>query len=170
MRAILLILATAVGVAAWAQDGAEAGGAAGEDESWAEAIELPKEAKEMRDLGVPSDEVRAALQAARKRGMKGKEAREMMFEARLAAAENGPVNNFGAFVQARLDEGLRGKELAAAVREEHKARGVGKGNRPEQRPPAAGDRPGAPDGAERDRPGMDKAKAKAKAKAKEGGE
>jgi hypothetical protein len=40
-----------------------------------------------------------------------------------AIREHGPVDNFGAFVQRRLDEGLRGRDLADAIRAEHAAHG-----------------------------------------------
>jgi hypothetical protein len=161
----LVLLGSVVSATVWAQGGAEP------PEDWAEAIELPREAKELRDLGVPSDEVRTALQAARAKRMKGSEARALMREGRSAAGETGPVDNFGAFVQARLDEGLRGQDLAAAIRAEHQARGIGKGKRIERgdRPPEAGQRPGAPEGMDREHPGADRAKAKLKAKADGGG-
>ena len=159
-----VLLGSVVSATVWAQGGAEP------SEDWAEAIELPREAKELRDVGVPSDEVRSALRAARAKGMKGAEARALIREGRSAAGESGPVDNFGAFVQARLDEGLRGQELAAAIRAEHQARGIGKGKRIEgQGRPAAGQRPGAPEGGDREHPDADRAKAKMKAKADGGG-
>lgn len=91
------------------------------------AAMLPVSANAARSEGVPGDEVRAVIEAMRDRNVRAHEAREVLDEARNARREHGPVDNFGAFVQSKLDAGLRGRDLAAAIRAEHAARGKGKG-------------------------------------------
>lgn len=92
------------------------------------AAELPIVALQVRQAGVPNDQIRTALEALRTKGVRANEARDIFDEERSAAREHGPVDNFGAFVQSKLDAGLRGRDLAAAIRAEHAARGIGRGN------------------------------------------
>lgn len=89
------------------------------------AAQLPVSANAARGEGVPGDEVRAVIEAMRGKNVPANEAREVLDEARNARREHGPVDNFGAFVQSKLDAGLRGRDLAAAIRAEHAARGKG---------------------------------------------
>jgi hypothetical protein len=96
------------------------------------AIELPARADGLRNAGVKEDQVRQALGAARDKQLGADEAEQVLESAEKAAKEDGPVDNFGDFVQSKLDEGLRGRELAQAIREEHAKNGKGKkGNRGE---------------------------------------
>lgn len=87
------------------------------------------------------------------------EARQVIDEERVARRDHRPVDNFGAFVQSRLQAGLRGQELAAAIRAEHAARGKGKGK-------AGNKARGKDDGEEREkaknRPGKDESEPGAK--------
>ena len=92
------------------------------------AAELIQASQEARAAGIPEEEVKDVLEGARDRGLTPEETEEVLSESTAAVEESGPVDNFGAFVQARLDEGLRGKELAAAIHEEHKLHGKGKGH------------------------------------------
>lgn len=94
------------------------------------AAELPVSAAEARREGAPSDEIRRVLEAMRAANVPAHEARGLIEEERVARREHGPVDNFGAFVQSRLQAGLRGRELAAAIRAEHAARGKGRPARP----------------------------------------
>lgn len=89
------------------------------------AAQLPVSANAARHEGVPASDVRAVLDAMRNKNVRAGEARDVLDEARAARREHGPVDNFGAFVQTKLDAGLRGRELAAAIRAEHAARGRG---------------------------------------------
>lgn len=100
---------------------------ASESTDLAQAIQLPARADGLRDAGVAKGDVEKALHAARDKGLPADEAEMIFDEAEKQAKEKGPVDNFGAFVQERLDEGLRGKELAQAIREEHARQGKGKG-------------------------------------------
>ena len=90
-----------------------------------DAAMLPVSANAARSEGVPGDEVRAVIESMRNKNMPAHEARGVLDEARNARREHGPVDNFGAFVQSKLDAGLRGRDLAAAIRAEHAARGKG---------------------------------------------
>lgn len=90
------------------------------------AAQLPVTAAEARQEGVPDNEVRELLDALRTANVPAHEARDVFDEGRKARREHGPVDNFGAFVQSKLAAGLRGRELAAAIRAEHVARGKGK--------------------------------------------
>lgn len=92
-------------------------------------ILLPRAAEILREQGVPEEEVREVVTGARDQGVPAAEATQVLEETSRAVEERGPIDNFGAFVQARLAEGLRGRDLAAAIRAEHAARGIGKGAR-----------------------------------------
>lgn len=91
------------------------------------AVDLPVSADEARNEGVSNDEIRQVLGAMEAQKVPAHEARQVFDEERAARRDHGPVDNFGAFVQSRLQAGLRGQELAAAIRAEHAARGKGKG-------------------------------------------
>jgi hypothetical protein len=89
-------------------------------------IDLPTKAQALRNKGVDKREVKEALRAARGRKLKAKETRDLLAESDKAVDEHGRIDNFGAFVKGKLESGLRGRELAAAIRAEHQARGKGK--------------------------------------------
>lgn len=111
-----------------AQDEAESGPEVSLYEKIQKATELIKTSREAREAGIPEEEVTEVLEGARERGLSAEETQEVLAESTAAVEESGPVDNFGAFVQAKLDEGLRGKELATAIHEEHKKHGKGKGH------------------------------------------
>ena len=90
--------------------------------------ELITTSEDARQAGIPEEEVAEALEGARERGLSADEAEAVLAESTAAVNESGPVDNFGAFVQSKLDEGLRGKELADAIHEEHRRHGKGKGH------------------------------------------
>jgi hypothetical protein len=94
------------------------------------ATRLPVSTAQARNEGVPDSEVRSVLDAMRRARVRADEARDVIDEARTARRQHGPVDNFGAFVQGRLAAGLRGRELAAAIRAEHAARGKGRAGQP----------------------------------------
>jgi hypothetical protein len=89
------------------------------------AADLPVSAARARSEGASNADVRGVLDALRNAKVPAHEAREVIDEERSARRRNGPVDNFGAFVQSKLQAGLRGRELAAAIRAEHAARGKG---------------------------------------------
>lgn len=94
-----------------------------------EAIQLPAMAQTLRGEGIPAVEVRAAVVGARNSGVAAGEI-AVIFRATAATVnEHGPIDNFGAFVQQQLRAGLRGRDLADAIRAEHARRGIGKGKK-----------------------------------------
>ena len=92
-----------------------------------QAIRLPTVTREARTLGVPDRDVRGILTTARERRIRAGSVAELFAAENDAIRQHGPIDNFGAFVQQKLDAGLRGRELAAAIQAEHGARGKGKG-------------------------------------------
>jgi hypothetical protein len=92
------------------------------------ALELPRTVDSVRKHGgIPESEMGAVIGDARRRGVPAHETRDVLVAADAAIRQNGPVDNFGAFVQGRLAAGLRGRDLANAIRAEHARRGIGKG-------------------------------------------
>ncbi|HEY9426122.1 MAG TPA: hypothetical protein VIR34_03135 [Gemmatimonadaceae bacterium] len=104
------------------------------------AAELPVSTAQARVEGTPSEVISTALDVLIGARVPAGEAHEVIDEERAARRENGPVDNFGAFVQSQVAAGLRGRDLAAAIRAEHAARGKGPGARGQGG--AAGDRGG----------------------------
>jgi hypothetical protein len=99
------------------------------------AIELPAKAQALRDQGVPASEVATAVRAAHDHGLNAGDTADL-----LEAARGAKLDDLGSFVREKLDEGLRGRELADAIHEEQARRGQG-------RPDDPGDGRGkAPDG------------------------
>lgn len=92
------------------------------------AANLPVSADSARREGISDNDVRAAIEAMRTARLPADEAKRVLDDSRAAHREHGPVDNFGAFVQSKLAAGLRGRELAAAIRAEHRARGKGNPN------------------------------------------
>lgn len=92
------------------------------------AAELPIVVLQARQEGVSDADLRTALAALVAKDIPAADARDLFEEERVARRDHGPVGNFGAFVQQQLDAGLRGRDLAAAIREEHARRGIGGGN------------------------------------------
>jgi hypothetical protein len=80
-----------------------------------------------RDGGIPEDQVKDVLDHGRKDHVPASEIKDVLSDADEAVKANGPVDNFGAFVTAQLDAGLRGRALAQAIRDEHARRGIGQG-------------------------------------------
>jgi hypothetical protein len=106
------------------------------------ASRLPKKAHEVRTKGVPDADVKDAIRAGKSKGLKAGEMADVADAHARSVDEHGPTDNFGAFVRSKLDEGLRGRELAAAIRAEHARNGKGKGKDKDkaQRPARADDR------------------------------
>lgn len=91
------------------------------------AIMLPTISETLRQSGIPAEEVKTAVTGAKEKGVPAGAISEVLRETARSVEENGPIGNFGAFVQQQLDAGLRGRELAAAIHAEHARRGMGKG-------------------------------------------
>jgi hypothetical protein len=104
------------------------------------AAELPTSADQVRKEGVPNSALEQVLGAMQAANVPAHEAHEVLDEERAAIREHGPVDNFGAFVQSKLEAGLRGRDLAAAIRAEHQLRGKGPPGRGAQSDDRGGDR------------------------------
>jgi len=87
-------------------------------------ILLPGTAEEAAESGVPEEDVEKVLKTAQEDGISPADTQVVM-EGGAAAAREGEYKNFGKFVNAKLEEGLRGRELAEAIHAEKAARGKG---------------------------------------------
>ena len=106
-----------------------------------QATRLPTVTREARVLGVPERDLQTVFGTARELRIPAGNLAVLLSEENDAIRKHGPIDNFGAFVQEKLRSGLRGRELAAAIRAEHAARGVGKGRPAEAGKP--GEHPGS---------------------------
>jgi hypothetical protein len=116
-----------------------------------QATRLPTVTREARLLGVSERDLQTIFATARERRIPASSLAELFSEENNAIRKYGPIDNFGAVVQERLNSGLRGRELAAAIHAEHAARGIGKGRpaevgKPGRHPGVSGsvDRPERP--------------------------
>ena len=109
------------------------------------ATRLPKKAAEVRAKGVPDSDVKEAMRAAKAKGVKAGDMADVTDAQSKSVDEHGPIDNFGAFVKTKLDEGLRGRDLAAAIHAEHAKRGKGKGHKPDKADKGKGNDKGKPD-------------------------
>lgn len=80
---------------------------------------------EIRAAGVPENELQSFLNAMTRSNITPGRQLYILTAERDAARVHGPTDNFGAFVQGRLDAGLRGRALANAIRREHRLHGKG---------------------------------------------
>jgi hypothetical protein len=92
------------------------------------ATQLPVMTLNARNEGVPSNDILTILDAVRRAGLPAREAVLIIDTTRAIHRDNGPTNNFGAFVQSQLAAGKRGTDLAAAIHAEHARMGKGRGN------------------------------------------
>ena len=90
------------------------------------AILLPRTAEESREAGATEERVREVLQTARTRRLPADEARVILVTENEELRRGGDPGNFGAAVQRMKENGLRGRELAAAIHAEQIARGMKK--------------------------------------------
>lgn len=128
-------------------------------------LRLPRMADSIRDAGVSAEEVEDIFRSARAERIPAIETAVVFEESMGAIREHGPMDNFGAFVQSQLSSGLRGRDLAEAIRAEHARRGIGKGRKlqraPGGRPPSeAQGRRGEREGRESQRGGRGEAPAR----------
>src|SRR5574339_393269 len=75
-----------------------------------EASNLPVSTSEARKEGASNTDIQQVREVLQKEKVPADQAREVIDEERAARREHGPVDNFGAFVQARLQQGLRGRD------------------------------------------------------------
>lgn len=121
---------------------------------WLRAVlGLPKRTDEARQAGVPDSTLRSVLDIFREKGTAPETVEEILIVETDVVREGGPRDNFGAYVQSQLQQGLRGRALSDAIRAEHARQGRGpgaRGGRPDGAgarggPPAASKRGGPPD-------------------------
>lgn len=94
----------------------------------ADALRLPDLADRLRAGGTQPAEVRVAIDALRESEADADSVADILEDEVDATRGDVPRDNFGAFVQERLQEGLRGRELADSIRAEHRAAGRGPGD------------------------------------------
>ena len=82
-------------------------------------------AVEIRAAGVPENDLQAFMNAMSRSNITPSRQLYILTAERDAARAHGPTDNFGDFVQGRLDAGLRGRALADAIRREHRLHGKG---------------------------------------------
>ena len=98
------------------------------------AIRLPAATRDARALGVPDRDVREILASAREHRVRPGSITELFRIENESIRQHGPIDNFGAVVQQKLDAGLRGRDLARAIQAEHATRGKGAGAANSNRP------------------------------------
>lgn len=114
------------------------------------AIDLPRVMQRAREAGIPDSSIRGVMDRMRQRGVPADEATAAVDMEVETVERGGNRDNFGAFVRTQVESGLRGKELAAAIRAERQRRGMspeGRGGRPEGAGARAEGRGGRPDSA-----------------------
>ncbi|MEX0692419.1 MAG: hypothetical protein WD043_11310 [Gemmatimonadales bacterium] len=87
-----------------------------------EGLRLPTLAAEARRAGVAEAGVRALLDRLRRGGVPADEAAWIVGEEVESVRTGAPTDQFGGFVRRQLEAGLRGRDLAEAIRAEHRTR------------------------------------------------
>ena len=87
---------------------------------------LPEIVAEARQVGVSEGVIRGILDSLQRRGVPANDAESVLRDEVAAVKAGAPKENFGAVVHAQLARGLRGRDLAAAIKAEHARRGTGK--------------------------------------------
>ena len=93
----------------------------------ANILNLPLAVESARRAGIPSGTIWEVLDSLRRRRVPAADAEQILRGEVEAVEKGGPKENFGAFVNAQLALGLRGRELAASIHAEHARRGIGQG-------------------------------------------
>ena len=124
MRPFLIVIA----VAALAQPGsAQQTQTSTESALIASLLNLPMAVEAARRAGIPGGTIWDVLDSLRRRRVPAEDAEQILRNEVEAVERGAPRENFGAFVNAQLARGLRGRELAAAIHAEHARRGIGQG-------------------------------------------
>lgn len=93
----------------------------------ADILNLPLAVEAARRAGIPGGTIWGVLDSLRRRRVPAADAEQILRGEVEAVEAGGPKENFGAFVNAQLARGLRGRELADAIHAEHARRGIGQG-------------------------------------------
>lgn len=89
------------------------------------AFDLPTQADQLRQLGVPDDQAAAAIQSMQAAGLSAEQAAAALQAANQAARAHGPHPTFDALIQQSLEAGLEGEQLAQAIATAHAEQGLG---------------------------------------------
>jgi hypothetical protein len=89
------------------------------------AFDLPNQADQLRQLGVPAEQTAAALKSMQDAGLSAEQAQAVLLATNQAARVHGPVPAFDTLIQESLERKLRGAELAAAISLAHAETGQG---------------------------------------------
>lgn len=119
------------------------------DSALLRALDLPRVMQRAREAGIPDSSLRGVMDRMRQRGIPAEEATAAVDLEVETVERGGDRANFGSFVRTQVESGVRGRDLAAAIRAERQRRGMapeGRGGRPETADPPAG-RGGRPEGA-----------------------
>lgn len=119
------------------------------DSALLRALDLPRVMQRAREAGIPDSSIRGVMDRMRQRGIPAEDATAAVDLEVETVERGGDRANFGSFVRTQVESGVRGRDLAAAIRAERQRRGMapeGRGGRPETAGPPAG-RGGRPEGA-----------------------
>lgn len=119
------------------------------DSAVARALDFPRVMQRARDAGIPDSTLRGVMDQIRRRGIPAGEAIQAVELEVETVEQGGDKANFGSFVRAQVEGGLRGRELAAAIRAERERRGMGPGHRGHGGDPAAARGGRRPDSADK---------------------
>lgn len=111
------------------------------DSALLRALDLPRVMQRAREAGIPDSSLRGVMDRMRQRGIPAEEATAAVDLEVETVERGGDRANFGAFVRTQVESGVRGRDLAAAIRAERQRRGMapeGRGGRPETAGPPAG--------------------------------
>lgn len=89
------------------------------------AFDLPTQADQLRQLGVPADQCAGALRAMQDAGLSAEQAQMVLLAANQSARVHGPVPAFDTLIQESLEKGLRGSDLYSAIDLAHAEKGQG---------------------------------------------
>lgn len=111
------------------------------DSALLRALDLPRVMQRAREAGIPDSSIRGVMDRMRQRGIPAEDATAAVDLEVETVERGGDRANFGAFVRTQVEAGVRGRDLAAAIRAERGRRGMapeGRGGRPETAGPPAG--------------------------------
>lgn len=95
------------------------------DNAIVRALDFPMIMQRARAAGAADSTLANVLEAMRKRGLPAHDAAAALETEVEIVEQGGNKDNFGQFVKAQVESGLRGQDLAAAIRAERARRGMG---------------------------------------------
>lgn len=95
------------------------------DNAIVRALDFPLIMQRARAAGAPDSTLTKVLEAMRSRGLPAHDAAAALETEVEIVEQGGNRDNFGQFVKSQVESGLRGQDLAAAIRAERARRGMG---------------------------------------------